>query len=181
VHGVPLAPLPGWHPIEVLHFPLRSIRQARRKYENWVDSLAGREYPDAFVAYERGALDAYIDAQVLEDEVLERGLSDGSLVEDTRLREALRALTGRAPVPDSMGAQALRAASRDGHLAFSRPSVADDACYASEISVLAEADLVRLLRRLDHLEPRLVRLERGRLRRWRAGSRPPAAASDQPC
>jgi hypothetical protein len=165
VHGVQLAPLPGWHPIEVLHFPLRSIQQARQKYENWVDSLAGREYRDAFEAHERGELGAYVDAQVLEDDVLERGLSDGSLVEDTRLREALRALAGRAPVPDSIAAEALRAASQDGRLSFPQPSLADDACYAAEIAVLAEADLVRLLRRLDELELRLARLEQGRLRR----------------
>jgi Glycosyl transferase family 2 len=149
--------LPGWYPIECLHFPDRSIVQADRKYRNWVDTLAGREYRDAFEARERGQLDDYVRAKVLPEDVVERGLADGSLVIDTRLRDALRTLAGVEPLPASV--ELARATAR---LAFPRPSVEEDVAYAAETAVLGEADAVRLQRRLDELEPRLARLERRR-------------------
>ena len=147
LRGSALVPLPGWHPIEVLHFPLRSPEQARRKYENWVRVRAGREYPDAFEASRRGDLDGFIGSKVLAPDVLERGLAEGSLVEDTRLRDALRTLTG----PHGSG------------LSFPSPSRSEEAAYAAEIAVLAEADAVRLQRRLDEIEARVVALD---ARRW---------------
>jgi hypothetical protein len=135
--------LAGWHPIEVLHFPLRSVVQARRKYENWARTLVGREYRDAFEAHERGELERFIETKVVDDEVLARGLAAGSLVRDTRLRDALRTLRETGDP-----------------LEFPRPSLADEATYAAEVAVLAEADVVRLQRRLDELELRLARVER---------------------
>jgi Glycosyl transferase family 2 len=134
---------PGWHPIEVLHFPLRNIEQARRKYANWVQVRAGREYPDAFEANERGQLGEFVRGKILAPDVVERGLADESLVEDTRLRDALRALAGGVRIE------------------LPKPSPVDEAVYASEVAVLAEADLVRLQRHLDELEARIASLETG--------------------
>jgi hypothetical protein len=145
--------LPGWYPVECLHFPLRSVEQAERKYLNWVDSLAGREYRDAFDAHEKGELDRFVG-----DDVLERGLTDGSLVSDTRVRDALRELAGTEPLAADERFGAARP------LSFPRPTVLDDVSYAAETAVLAEADAVRLQRRLDELEPRLARLEQHRVR-----------------
>ena len=78
----------------------------------------------------------------MDDEALERGLEQGSLVVDTRLRDALRTL-------------------REGNgLTFPRPTVVDEAAYAVDVAALGEADVVRLLRRLDTLEQRLLTIER---------------------
>jgi glycosyl transferase family 2 len=150
--------LSGWYPVECLHFPLRSVEQAERKYLNWVDSLAGREYRDAFDAHEKGELDAFVRDKILADDVLERGVADGSLLRDTRLRDALRALAGREPLG------AAQTFETSGVHSFARPTVLDDVGYAAETAVLAEADAVRLQRRLDELEPRIALLERRKLR-----------------
>ena len=141
--GSSLVVFPGWHPIEVLHFPLRSLEQARRKYANWVHVRAGREYPDAFEASARGELEAFVRDRLLESDVLKQGLAEGSLVQDTRLRDAFRTLE------------------REGRLEFPAPSAAEDAVYAAEVAVLEEADAVRLQRRLDELDARIGSLEAG--------------------
>jgi hypothetical protein len=151
--------LPDWHPIEVLHFPLRSRDQVRRKYENWVRVRAGREYPEAFEASRRGALDELVHRKILEGDVLERGLAEGSLVEDTQLRDALRSLAGVEPLPADPSFPL--PGSSAGGLNFPRPTADEDAAYAAEVAVLAEADLVRLQRRLDELEARVASLEGG--------------------
>jgi hypothetical protein len=156
-----LRDLPDWHPIEVLHFPDRNLEQVRRKYGNWVATLAGREYGDAYEAHEQGRLEDYVRGKVLDEDVVERGLADSSLVRDTRLRDALRTLAGVEPLPESfdfgsVGERVLR---------FPRPSAQEEARYAAEVAVLGEADSVRLQRRLDELELRLARLERRPLHR----------------
>ena len=143
LRGSRLVVLPGWHPIEVLHFPLRTIAQADRKYANWVHVRAGREYPDAFEASAKGKLESFVKGKLLGDDVLERGLAEGALVEDTRLRDAFRALKS------------------GGRLGFARPSATDDAIYAAEVAVLGEADVVRLQRRVDELDARIGSLEGG--------------------
>ena len=157
--------LPDWHPIEVLHFPLRSVEQARRKYENWVRVRAGREYPEAFEASRRGELDELVRGKVLRHDVLRHGLREGSLVEDVRVRDALRALAGVARLPAE---PSFPRGTRDARsLDFARPSASEDAAYAAEVAVLAEADLIRLQRRLDELDARIAARETGRVSRAR--------------
>jgi hypothetical protein len=140
-----LIPLRGWYPIELLHFALRSFEQCERKYANMSSALAHSRnayYDQVRDAIKAGRMREFYDSLVVDEDALERGLGEGTLVIDTRLRDALRAI-------------------RDGgHLAFPRPSVVDEAAYAVDVAALGEAEVVRLQRRLDVLEPRLVALER---------------------
>jgi Glycosyl transferase family 2 len=140
-----LIPLRGWYPIEFLHFPLRSFEQCERKYSNMSSAVAHSRnsyYDQVRSALREGRLSDFYESLVVDDDALERGLADGSLVIDTRLRDALRTI-------------------RDGaELTFPRPSVVDEAAYAVDVAALGEAEVVRLQRRLDVLEPRLVALER---------------------
>jgi Glycosyl transferase family 2 len=141
----PLAPLRGWYPIEFFHFPVRSLEQCKRKYEH--QQIAPGETPSPYydrvrTFLEQGRIDEFYASLVVDGDALERGLEDGSLVIDTRLRDALRALDeGR-------------------QLSFPRPTVVDEAAYAVDVAALGEADVVRLQRRLDTLEQRLLKLER---------------------
>jgi len=82
-----LEPTP-WHPIEVLHFPIRSVAQLERKMAHW--SRAGRRWSPARtrVSDARG----WFDAVVVDDNVAAAGVERGELVLDTRLRDMLRGL-----------------------------------------------------------------------------------------
>jgi Glycosyl transferase family 2 len=140
-----LVPLRGWYPIEFFHFPVRSLEQCERKYS--YQQTAPGQTPSPY--YDRvraliaeGRAREVYEGLVVDDDALERGLAEGSLVIDTRLRDALRAL-------------------HEGkELAFPRPTVVDEAAYAVDVAALGEADVVRLQRRLDTLEQRLLTIER---------------------
>jgi hypothetical protein len=142
----PLIPLRGWYPVEFMHFPVRSVEQCERKYS--YQEIAPGQAPSPY--YERvrafvaeGRVPDLYDELVVDDDALQRGLADGSLVIDTRLRDALRTLREGKP------------------LIFPRPTVVDEAAYAVDVAALGEADVVRLQRRLDTLEQRLRTLEQG--------------------
>ena len=102
-------------------------------------------------AYREGKLDAFYAEHAISDAGLERGLADGSLAIDTRLRDALRTLRkpdGRYRLPEA-----------GTPLAFETPDLADSAAYAAEASVLVGIDgIVRAEQRVDALEARLARL-----------------------
>ena len=141
-----LAPLRAWFPFEVLHFPIRSLAQAERKYVTTFTAWDTRREPAPFVArayeeFRAGRLRAYYDALAVDDETLARGLDDGSLVIDTRLRDALRGSV------------------------FPRGDLAEEASLAVDVALLGEADVVRLQRRADEVESRLDALEARPLRR----------------
>ena len=138
-------PLRCWYPVEFFHFPVRTHEQCERKYsyQQVAPGQGPSPYYDrvrALIAEGRGR--EIYDDLVVGDEALERGLQEGSLVLDTRLRDALRALKdGKKPT-------------------FPRPTVVDEAAYAVDVAALGEADVVRLQRRLDTLEQRLQTIER---------------------
>ncbi len=166
-----LVPLRGWYPIEILHFPVRSIEHCTRKYVTQFVALeknAEKGIPghmaDAYAAYREGRLDEFYAPLVVDEGALSRGLASGDLAVDTRLRDALRTLgfgDGRAV------ARPERAA-----LTFERPRVTDTALYASESSALQESDLALALgARVDYLEGRVRELERGTVSRIRAVAR----------
>jgi Glycosyl transferase family 2 len=158
VEDVSLQPLRGWYPVEVLHFPLRSLAQVERKasiYRASPDTRLHDAHRKIHGALQEGSLADQYRNLVLSGDALERGLTEGSLVVDTRLRDALRTLAGTEPVPvePAFGPPAER------RLQLPRPSVVEDAAFAVEAAVLGEADAVRVQRRLDELEDRLARLE----------------------
>jgi hypothetical protein len=141
--------LTTWHPIEVLHFPLRSREQWMRKVELQGDAFtkhierSGTGYHlKGYDALQRGRIDEQHASLVVDDAALEQGLKDGTLVLDTRLRDALRAIRAGKP------------------LTLPTPTLADDAAYAVEAAALTEAYAVRAQRHLDEIEQRLLGLER---------------------
>jgi tetrahydromethanopterin S-methyltransferase subunit G len=157
--GSPFAPLRGWFPVECFHFPLRTAAQCAHKAE-----LQGRAFAqhiaraptayhaDMYKALRSGRIGEYYEALVVGDDELERGLESGRLVVDTRLRDALRALS------DPSGPGYVRPGAGPA-LGFPVPTLVEDAEYAVEAAVLGEADVVRLQRRLDELEGRLQTVE----------------------
>jgi hypothetical protein len=157
-----LSPLTTWHPLEVLHFPLRSSAQWRRKVELQGEAFtkhierSGTGYHlVGYDALQSGRIDEQHSSLIVDDDALARGLEDGALVEDMRLRNALRDLRVE-------GADVRRFAlpyERDKPLSFPALTLADDVAYAVEAAVLGEADLIRVERRMDALEQRLRLLE----------------------
>lgn len=139
--------LRGWHPLEVLHFPLRSRAQWARKVE--LQGVAFTEHIErsgtgyhlsGYAALQQGKIEQQHDALVVDDNALARGLRDGTIVSDTRLRDALRDIgDGRQP-------------------SFPAPDTADEMSYAVEASALLESYVVRAQRQLDGLEQRLAAL-----------------------
>jgi hypothetical protein len=144
VEGIPQESLRGWRPLEILHMPLRTPAQCARKYEKtwraWEENLRG-DLARARALHESERGDFFYDRVVVDDAALERGLDDGSLVIDTRLRDALRTIGG--------GRQ----------FEFSVPTPSEDAALGGDIATLDEADSVRLQRRLDELRVRVTAVE----------------------
>ncbi|CAN5166064.1 hypothetical protein BH20ACT13_BH20ACT13_24050 [soil metagenome] len=171
-HG--LLPLRGWYPLEVLHFPVRSLEHSVRKYVTQFVALeknAGKGIPnhmaEAYAAYRAGRLEQFYEPLVVDDAALARGLEDGSLALDTRLRDRLRALgfSNGAEPPGAGGTPSnslLQGASHD----FGRLDVSAAAQYAAESTALDESDFALALGvRIEGLESRVGRLERGALTR----------------
>jgi hypothetical protein len=141
----PLAPLRGWYPIEFFHFPVRSVEQCERKYAHQLvapGQTPSPYYDNVRKLIDEGGAQAVYDSLVVDDDAMRRGLEDGTLVVDERLRDALRTVREGAP------------------LTFPRPSVVEEAAYAVDVAALGEADVVRLQRRLDTVEQRLLNVER---------------------
>lgn len=165
--GPGLEPLRGWHPIEVLHFSFRSPAQLERKASGgWLRARgfeATLHQVKLHTACREGRAVDFYDSFTVDDAALARGLADGTLVVDTRLRDALRVIRsadGDVSAPGARGARQPR---------LRAPSQRDDAALAAEIAPLAEIDgVVRAAERVQALETRLARLEReplGRLNR----------------
>jgi Glycosyl transferase family 2 len=157
----PFLPLTTWHPIEVLHFPLRSRTQWTRKVELQGEAFtkhierSGTGYHlKGYDALQSGRIDEQHGSLVLDDDAVARGVANGTLVIDTRLRDALRALR-----VERSGRRFALPSERTEPLAFPRPGVADDVAYAVEAVALDEAYAVRVQRQLDGLERRLHSLE----------------------
>lgn len=79
----------------IFHFPFRSREQFTNKViqgggayaRSGLPSQVGYAVRDLYEIYLRGEFDAYLDEVVLDDEAIAAALADGSLVEDTRLRD----------------------------------------------------------------------------------------------
>jgi hypothetical protein len=173
--GEELEPIRGWHPIEVLHFSYRTISQLERKGRGgW---LRNADYEPVLhqllldEAFREHRLDEFFDSFVVSDDALARGVSDGTLAVDTRLRDALRGLR------DQDG-QGFVLPDETRRIEFPRPGVREDAMYAGEASVLVEIDgIVRAERRIEALEERLTVLQREPLARIQAKLADPRGTS----
>jgi hypothetical protein len=157
-----LVHLRSWHPLEVLHFPLRSRAQWARKIELQGEAFtkhierAGTGYHlKSYDALQSGRIDEQFAALVVDDEALAAGVANGALVQDARARDALRELRGHHE-----GRDFDLPSERVSPLSFPPPSLDDDAVYAVEAAALDEADAIRVERRMDALEQRLAALER---------------------
>lgn len=150
-----LEPLRAWHPIEVLHFSLRSVEQlaskARGGWRRSPDHEQTEHQLRLDAAYHEGRLEEFFDEHAVSDDELERGLAGGDLTVDTRVRDALRLLRaddGGFLLP---GASPL--------LSFPMPDLEDTAAFAAEVSVLAAIDgIPRAESRVVALENRLAAL-----------------------
>ena len=168
--GEGLLPLRGWYPFEILHFPVRSLEQCVRKYVTQFVALeknADKGIPEhmatAYHAYRAGRLEAFYEPLVVDDAALAEGMADGRLAIDERLRDVLRGIrtAGDAARPRF-------APPAGGGLPFRGPDVPDQAAFASETSVLPEADLALSLGAwVDDLDSRLTRMERSGFARVR--------------
>ena len=168
--GSSFEPLPSWHPLEVLHFPLRSTAQWQRKVE--LQGVAFTEHIEragtgyhlkGYNALKRGRMSDQLQSLFVADEEAASGLEKGTLASDTRLRDLLRML--RIAAPDSKTRRFAVPSERDGPLLLPQPTPTEEAEYAVEAAVLGEAYVVRAERRLDAFEDRLRRLERTSFRR----------------
>jgi hypothetical protein len=142
VRGLPGDPLTDLYPLEVLHFPFRSRAQvdAKRRTAPWHRGGNVRgDLARARKTVTAGRRASYFEEVVVDDEELRRGLEDGSLVEDVRLRDRLRGLgVNPAPLPP--------------------PTARDEVGLAVDAAVLTEAQVVRLQRRADELAARVTAL-----------------------
>jgi hypothetical protein len=153
VSGRGLEPLFGWYPIDILHFPIRSLAQFERKFLRWwqitaVDGEASNPYYNVVRdAHRQGRIAELYEPFVVDDEQLRRGLADGTLVEDTRLRDAVRSLRQDA-----------------ADLQVGDSEV--DSGYLLELAYIEDhSPFVRAQRSIDEFEARVSRLENGITRR----------------
>jgi hypothetical protein len=177
-------------PIGVLHFPLRSFDQYRKKvdlvaqnrlFDRDAEAQALRE------AYEAGRLEELYQGLVPDDATVTRGLAEGWLIEDTSFRDYLRACSGvlengapgpaRAPSPESHDPTPSEMR-EDGMYAISRylQTVASKKrerhMQARELKRLrvwareSKREIRELQRRQRRLERLAVRLQRVQESRW---------------
>ncbi|HEY7380451.1 MAG TPA: glycosyltransferase family 2 protein [Gaiella sp.] len=158
--GDRLVPLRAWYPIEVLRLPFRSLEQAERRLAGVRGeppaSWSGLER-DALAAQRRGDLAAWYAERMTDEDAAGRGREDGSLVEDTRLRDALERLSESAPAG---GSRRYPLPSEGARLSLAPPDIVDDAAYAGECAAVHEVDYERLERHITDLERRIASLER---------------------
>ena len=124
VDGDRLAPVRGWHPLEVLHFSLRSPGAARtqggRRVAPQPRPRAARASVRCSTRLRAGEThDAYYRSLLVDDSELERGVAEGRFAIDTRLRDALRLIR------DPDGSFQVPHAGSEGTLSFPVPDVAE--------------------------------------------------------
>ena len=140
--GRNLLPLSGWYPIDVLHFPFRSLEQFSEKLLRRWALDPSRFRRSAHEADRSGRMREFYESYLVDDEALARGVAEGTLAVDTRLRYALRLI--RAEPGRS--------------LTFTEGVV--DEGYLSELGMLAAGDPhVLAQHKAEDLEARLAALE----------------------
>jgi hypothetical protein len=139
--GERLVLLREWFPFEVLHFPIRDREQLERKY-SVAEYESGGRVPNHTADMEaklQKDFEATYRRLLVDEGALQRGISEGTLFIDTRLRDVLKG-----------------ASSAD----LRRRSLLDDVQLASEIDTFLETDAARRLEpRASSLEQRLAPVE----------------------
>jgi hypothetical protein len=154
VTGCDLVPLGGWYPIDVLHFPIRSLAQARAKYLRWWELAPSEFRGAAYRADLHGRMREFYESYVIDDSALVAGVQQGTLAVDTRLRDALRSLRAE----ENRGLRNFDLPPQAKRPTFTDSTV--DEGYLSELAVLEEADpQVLAHRKADDLDARLAALE----------------------
>jgi hypothetical protein len=144
VNGSGLTPLPGWYPIDILHFPIRSLEQFERKFLRWWEITRGSNpyFHVVHEAHSEGRIADVYEPLVVREEQLAQGVADGTFVEDTRLRDALRSLKQQSDMTPPEAAELDRA-------------------YLLELGYIEEhSPLARAQEAIESLEARVSRLER---------------------
>lgn len=147
--------LRDWYPIEVLHLPVRSRAQCEQKFAaagagkaraaeaGRLDRALSRHRAAGYAAFREGRFDEWLGRWTVDDEMLSRGLEEGWLYEDFRLRDVLRVLGEAGEAAE----------------VFQLPP-ACDAAYIDDACRLAEGDaIIRTARRVDALEQGIAALE----------------------
>ena len=161
-HAAGLYALRGWLPIEVLHFSFRSVEQVEKKGRGgwWIEPAPdlAEHITRLGRAAAEGQIADHLGSVTIDDHALERGLEDGTLAIDTRLRDALRTIR------TADGGFALPVPSAPSILEFGHPTPLEDAELAAETAPLLEIDgVVRAADRVEALDVRLAGLEQGPL------------------
>ena len=109
ISGAELSPAPASELLEIFHFPMRSYEQFERKviqtgigYEKLEHRSpgVGQDQLKLLAIYREGGLRQYYDDALLDDEALEHGLRQGSIVLDRRLDDFMQRLPGPASQAD---------------------------------------------------------------------------------
>jgi Glycosyl transferase family 2 len=146
--GRGLEAIPGWYPIDVLHFPIRSLRHFTEKYLRQWALLRTRFGERVNEAQQSGRLAELYESYVVGDAALAQGIADGTLAVDTRLRDALRSLRANEA------------------LTFADAAV--DPGYLSEVAALEDGDPhAHVHRKIEDIEARLAAIENGSVSRIR--------------
>ncbi len=161
-------------PIGILHFPLRSFEQYLKKIQVMADNQwwdRDEETRELHAAYREGRLEDVYRNLLLDDEAVARGLAEGWLVEDTELRDYLRACPG--PLEDTQPPPGSRAWSEERRAA-ALAALRDDGMYVISRYMQTVASKKRRrhaqLRELKRLRVRM-RESRRELRELRRRSR----------
>lgn len=176
---------PRW-PLRILHFPMRSFEQYRRRVEvalfhgQFADSATRTRLLEA---HKSGELRALYDEMLVDDAALEAGLADGTYVVDERVRELMGSVEatdqtqfGPEGGPNPAWLEAIeRPALSATELDAEREQLAWDAMYVlsrTERMHMIREDRARdrtaaLRRRNKRLQKQLNRARRGPWRRAR--------------
>jgi Glycosyl transferase family 2 len=144
-HGAHLAtsrhrPLFDWYPADVLHFPFRSYEQYVRKCVRRArgDSQLG-QYVRALLAKEQGRAEDLYRSMAVDDAAVRRGIAQGALVVDERLRDAMRSIAQGRAMPRELDSV--------------------DVEVVAGGATMRDADTVRLARTVDGLALRVNALQ----------------------
>ena len=149
--------LRGFWPFEVMHFPIRGVEQVTHKWENWA-----RFHYATYDALLVGTPQTYFESRLVDDATLRRGLEEGWLACDDRLRDVVRALRGADGRFDPRDRPAAE------HPGTVPTGPGADAEFAADIAAGSANDtFVKSQRQAAELEARLVAQERSLVRRVR--------------